>query len=138
MAMMMTAFGDTINPYALNAWMVDPVRTQNVDEGGYGGGGAVSWNAPRLHSGSEINIDFNADFVTRDMADPPSDVSVLDQRLEQCKLIIVKVSNNGGEHWVLVTGKENGRHKILDPGRGEQFLDGYGSFWSWRAFSKSQ
>lgn len=138
MGMMMTAFGDTINPYELNAWMVDPIRAHDIFQGGYGANGKVSWYPPMLHSNGQISIDFQTDSETKEFSDPPSVSSILDSRLEQCKLIIVKVSNNGGEHWVLVTRKEGGRYKILDPGgRIEEFLDGYGDFWSWRAFSKS-
>ena len=36
-AMMMTAFGDTINPGDLNAWMIDPVRARQMRKGGYSG-----------------------------------------------------------------------------------------------------
>ncbi len=144
-AMMMTAFGDTINPGELNAWMIEPVRARQMRKGGYSGT-KVSWYAPGKHSGGNITIDFNNDFKTKKFSQTPSDPSVLDSRLAQCKLIIVKVKNtqsrncikkNKCEHWVSVTGKQGNEYTILDPGRGEQFLSGYGSFWSWRAFAKS-
>ena len=145
-AMLMTAFGDTINPGELNAWMIEPVRAKNLPEGGYQGT-KVSWYAPGKHSGGNITIDFNNDFKTKRFSQTPSDPSVLDSRLAQCKLIIVKVKNtqsrsciqnNKCEHWVLVTGKQGNDYTIIDPGKGEQFLSGYGSFWSWRAYSKTQ
>ncbi len=133
----MTAFGDTINPGELNAWMIEPVRARQMKKGGYKGT-KVSWYAPGKHSVGQITIDFTNDFHTASFNENPSDPSILDPRLAQCKLIIVKVKNNGSQHWVLVTGKENNDYKIIDPGRGEQFLSGYGSFWSWRAYSKTQ
>ena len=143
-AMMMTAFGDTLNPGELNSWMKDPVRAKNLPEGGYQGT-KVSWYAPGKHSGGNITIDFTNDFYTAEFDENPSNPSVLDSRLAQCKLIIVMVKNtqstnctqNGCEHWVLVTGKQGNEYTIRDSGRGEQFLSGYGSFWSWRAFAKS-
>ena len=120
--------------------MIDPVRAKNLPEGGYQGT-KVSWYAPGKHSGGNITIDFTNDFKTKRFSQTPSDPSVLDSRLAQCKLIIVKVKNtqsrsciqnNKCEHWVLVTGKQGNEYTIIDPGKGKKFLSGYGSFWSWR------
>lgn len=46
LAMVMTAFGDTIDPGGLNEWMKDQTE---VSQGGYSQDGGVSWYAPTKH-----------------------------------------------------------------------------------------
>lgn len=143
MAMVMTAFGDTVNPGELNAWMKERSR----GEGGFGDL-RVNWRAMELHSPNKMTF---IAFDKKQFKDKPNKLldstqvthpSVLDEALGQCKLVIVQVFNDrssrSGEHWVVVTGKENDKYKIIDPGsRNEEYLGGYGSFWKYLVVEKS-
>jgi ABC-type bacteriocin/lantibiotic exporter with double-glycine peptidase domain len=130
MAMAMTALGDTVNPGQLNQYM--------KDSSGYDGR-SVKWGTMEKHSGNKVNIvDYvrNSNFPDTTKATNPS---VLDRYLAICNLAIVKVlnANTGNEHWVVITGKKNNTYTILDPGRGETNLNGYGGkLWSYVVVGK--
>jgi hypothetical protein len=136
MAIAMTAFGDTINPGQLNAWMKDK---RAPEEGGYYGS-SVNWNVIELQSNGAISYESNWNRNFRDPTKATS-LSILDQHLKRCELAIVQVYNSrtGNQHWVVVTEKKGGNYHIIDPGRGETTLDGYDSrFWSYVIVRKVQ
>jgi hypothetical protein len=132
MAMSMTAFGDTIDPGALNTWM----KNRNRVSGGFEAA-KVNWEAMSKHS-SEMNI-LVSDAVN---VSRTFDVSELDEHLLRCELIIAKVYNQesvrnksreeqeeterNGNHWVLLVGRHGDSISIRDPGRGLGTLSEYG------------
>jgi hypothetical protein len=139
MAMVMTSYGDAVNPRQLNEWMKDRTPVH----GGYYGL-SVNWNAMALH-GNKINF---PSYVRKSMwtegskdvldTTKSTSVAVLDEPLSKCNLAIVQVYNEktGNQHWVVVTGKEGSRYTIVDPGgRNESYLDAYGRFWSYLTIS---
>ena len=164
-AMLMTAFGDTINPGELNIWMKGKTK-DDFESGGFDLWGGVSWYAPKIHSLNKIDFtayDSEKMIIRTTIITPATDSTaadtsiakiinygssysktILDYPLSLCKLIIVQVYNNqssgDGYHWVLVYGKENGQYLILDPGgRDEKYLSDYGDgeFWSYRIYQKN-
>ncbi|MBM4161325.1 MAG: hypothetical protein FJ217_09530 [Ignavibacteria bacterium] len=141
MAMVMTAYGDTVNPGQLNSWK----KQAPQDSGGYRGE-SINWNAITKHSKGEIRLSYSKARFWKDSlrtavdSTQMSDPGILDSNLDVCKLVIVQVYNKetGNQHWVLVTRKLGGRYTIVDPGgRNEQFLDAYGPFWSYLIVSKN-
>lgn len=147
MAMVMTAYGDSVDPGKLNEWMKDQKRNGHNDKGGFTGN-KVSWYAINKHSPGKINMkpkkkkQYTTDSTTTkkelDMSQT-SDQSVLNEPLLKGQLIIVQVYNSrtNGTHYVIVTEKEGNRYKIIDPGyRDLEYLDQYGEFWSYFIVSK--
>ena len=124
---MMTTFGDTVTPGDLNKWMIK----QSKDSGGYKGS-SVNWDAISLHNNSNIvfesNLETRRNFPNKLLS---SNVSKIDQSLENCEVVIVKVVNpKNREHWILITGKKNGEYLIHDPGYRKTKLSEYGNaFW---------
>uniref|UniRef100_A0A7C6EIY6 Peptidase C39-like domain-containing protein n=1 Tax=candidate division WOR-3 bacterium TaxID=2052148 RepID=A0A7C6EIY6_UNCW3 len=156
MAIVMTAFGDTIDPGKLNTWMKGRA---SVSQGGYLMNGGVSWYAPEQHAFPKkikliephraemfsqvdsITAKGDTIKVKRLNLESRSNPSTLDSFLERCNLISVSVYNSKtkNQHWVVVTGKSNGRYSIVDPGdRNKQFLDEYGDFWSYMVYQKEE
>jgi hypothetical protein len=141
MAMAMTAFGDTVNPYHLNTWM----KTKKTDDGGYDGAN-VNWDAIGRHSNRAKN------WLAKNV-DSAFAVSSLDALLEDCDLIIAKVFNSKsvenkpkevqekkkkeGNHWVLIVAKSESSYAILDPGRGLTNLSSYGRIYRYVRVSKN-
>ncbi len=132
--MVMTAFGDTINPGQLNAWM----KEREVYRGGFDGDGNVSWYAPQEHS-SKVEY---VQYIRKKMYKGNKQVNSatvtpeneLNQYLEECNLVVVRVynSSSGRSHWVVVTHREGKEYRILDPGfQGKRYLSDYGSFWNY-------
>lgn len=150
MAMVMRAYGDSVDPGDLNEWMKDSKRNGNVRNGGYDGN-RVSWFAVELHSNNEIDmepggkrINIKKDPVTKEKKPDlgnASNLAVLDEPLLKGQLIIVQVFNNEtkGQHFVVVTEKVGGRYRIVDPGyRNVEYLDQYGEFWRYYIVKKNQ
>jgi len=138
MAMAMTALGDTVNSGELNTWM----KSKNTFKEGAYSGQKVNWNAIELHS-SDVSLK-KTYMKNKHWHDTQqtTDLSVVDNALKKCKLIIAQVYNDEssrtGQHWVLITGKENDDYKILDPaGREEDTLSEYDdNIWSYVIIQK--
>lgn len=150
MAMVMRAYGDSVDPGDLNEWMKDSKRNGNVGNGGYDGN-RVSWFAVELHSNNEIDmepggkrINIRKDPITKEKKPDlgnASNSAVLDEPLLKGQLIIVQVFNNEtkGQHFVVVAEKVGGRYRIVDPGyRNVEYLDQYGEFWRYYIVKKNQ
>jgi len=139
-AMTLTAFGDSVNPGELNAWM----KARSPLNGGYDGE-LVTWDAILYHSNNQIKYSykkkdpFKTNTKTIDST-TISSPSILDDPLNKCKLVIVQVVNShtGNQHWVVVTEKDGGEYKIVDPGvRNENVLSAYGAFWGYLIIQKN-
>jgi len=125
-AIVLTAFGHATDPGELNSWM----KARSIEEGGYSGE-SVNWQgAFRRFKELTFNYTSNRGFGVPDSARSPS---VLDNPLSSCRLVIVQVQNpRGGEHWVVVTGKQGNDYTIRDPGYPKTLLSQYESrFWKY-------
>jgi hypothetical protein len=124
-AIVLTAFGHTTDPGELNNWMKRPRK-----QGGYRGQ-SVNWEGAftRFRSLAYDYAD-NSGFGNQDSARSPS---LLDNPLSSCRLVIVQVRNSrGGQHWVVVTGKQGNDYTIRDPGYPKTLLSQYESrFWKY-------
>lgn len=140
LAMALTAFGDTVTPGELNAWMT---KRSSIN-GGFVGD-AVNWLAPTMRNPGMIDLlRFEKKRLRKKRGDAPdstqtTNVEMLTEYLLKCQLAIVQVFNTKtqNQHWVVVSGKEGNRFRILDPGgRNEKYLDDYGAVWSFAILSK--
>jgi hypothetical protein len=132
LSIVMTAFGDTVNPGQLNDWMKQKDKTN----GGFDGL-SITWNAMIFHSKGK-KIDRTEPVNT----ESSFDLSAFDPHLVKCDLILAKVFNSEsvkklsvedqekkkkeGNHWVVITGKDGDSYSIIDPGRGLTRLSDYG------------
>lgn len=133
MAMVMTAFGDTVNPGEMNRWMKERI----LDDGGFYGN-LVNWDAMKKHSATGITYRyFHAeDFGDTTKATDPSDFS---GDIDNCALVIAQVYNmqTRNQHWVVVNRRNGSNYSITDPGRGETSLEGYGNrIWTYLVVSR--
>jgi len=135
MAISMTSLGDTIDPGTLNTWMTN----RKPYEGGYHRA-RVNWEAMSRHSPEKGIKVAEATSVRDDF-----NLSVFDDHLLRCELIIAKVFNpesvknksreeqiaaeRDGNHWVVIVSKNGRTFSILDPGRGLQTLSDYGKIY---------
>lgn len=148
MAMAMTAFGDTVHPGQLNAWMKDQ---PSPSLGGYTGK-AVTWSAASaLHSGQLVNATrLGSCLAFKKLPDGSriildstnvSSSNVLDSLLALCELVAVQVKSKGANrtHWILVYKKAGGQFLVRDPGfSSTQYLSEYGMFWGYVAFRRTR
>ncbi len=142
MAMVMTAFGDTVTPKDLNEWKKERIN----DEGGFGGE-RVNWKAVEKHNNRGTHLG------TLDV-DSLFNISRLDDFLQQCELVIAKVFNpasvenktlkeqedarTNGNHWILILRKTGSTYAILDPGRGLTTLAEYGRIYRYVRMARNQ
>ncbi len=115
MAWVLSAYGYVINPLQLNDWMNDPNSLDSYC------GPKVNWNAIGALSHGSLNVAERwlppSQFGNLDYA---SDVSVLDNYLNNGDLVIAEVNNGGDTHWVVVEPKTNGEYPIVDAGYGDR------------------
>jgi len=126
-SIVLTAFGDSINPGQLNTWMKS--RGASIERGAFNGH-KMNWDVFPLRLGMQREYQSNQGFGNADSA---RSTSVLDNPLTNCRLVIVQVKNlKGGEHWIVVTGKQGGDYTIRDPGYSKTLLSQYQSkFWTY-------
>jgi hypothetical protein len=134
-AIVLTTFGYPWTPGRLNAEM----KGRKPNEGGYDPlTNNTNWDIAGFLTENKISItrygtnEPNASYTN---FTPPE---VLNGSLiDNCKLVIVQVNNNGHTHWVVVKAKtaDGQSYIIIDPGLGKTRLDEYGNghniFWSY-------
>jgi hypothetical protein len=143
-AMVMTSYGDNIEPGKLNTWMKDPKRS-SFYEGAYYAHGRVSWYAIDKHYPGRMKMNphlYEIQIWDKDSKSykftKASNTSDLDEPISKCQLVIVSVWNSTESHFVVVTGKKGNRYTINDPGPLEhEYLDQYGDFWSYIIVKKN-
>jgi hypothetical protein len=108
MAMGLTAFGNNYNPYTLNKYMDDHKLWTTNRLGNYNG--AVDWNALQ-----DIDPNFNLAVPVGPKAkESLVNLSDIDQYLDGNSVVMGLV--NGGDHWIVITSKNNGIYSVIDPG----------------------
>lgn len=117
MAMVLKAFGVNVDPGSLNEWMKNNngfsglrVRWQSIND--FPGNDKTMFS---FQEGEGLNFDE----ATKKLIVPiPINLSDMDASLNKGLPVLAQVLNptTNRNHWVLVTGKQSGEYKILDPG----------------------
>ncbi|HXG37138.1 MAG TPA: C39 family peptidase, partial [Bacteroidota bacterium] len=136
MAMVLKAVGLDYDPKKLNEEMTkDGLFGKHPKTGNWDGG--VEWTAVTEYGSAKLKPDPVPIGTQQNWnSKTPIALSSLDSYLRSGAFVIVLVGNPDRRdptqlrnHWVLVTGNEGGKYKILDPGcyQGRTTLDSYGN-----------
>lgn len=120
MAMVLKTLGYDYNPLKLNEKMTEDGYFTINEKGNWSGG--VDWRAVTDYASDKIKekpirIGEQSNWDTK----TPLDIQKLDSHLSKNNFVIALVGNpkkNGtvSNHWVILSGNENGTYHIVDPG----------------------
>jgi hypothetical protein len=123
MAMVLKALGEDYDPLTLNERMTNEGRFAKNQEGNWDG--RVYWNAVNRYSSGKLQGQEPARLGSDEnwTKKIPIGLSTIDEELQNGSFVIVQVANRDPRnpssvrnHWVLITGKKDGKYQILDPG----------------------
>ena len=102
--------------YKIDGVPIDP-QTLNDLMLPYYKGGDVDLSAIKDITTPNLNLNWRIDsYAPVDNPLYPSIVDIMNSMLSKCIPVMVKVRNNGGDHFVIVTKREGAKYLINDPG----------------------